>query len=200
MRLQILLASAAMLALAGCGGDRGGTADNGAADTMAIDNGGAPADNMAAPAPAPVPQTGQDYVDKASASDMFEIESGRLAEDKAQSDDVKTFARMIVKDHRKSTADLKAAAAKASPPIAVAPALDAEQSADLAALRSAAAADFDRTFLAQQIAAHEKALAMVRAYAGNGDVPSLKEHAAAVAGPIEMHLNRARELSQRAGR
>jgi putative membrane protein len=199
MRLTILLASAAMLALAGCGGrDEGNAAAY--ANDQGMANGTAPADNMTAPAPAPATLTGQDYADKVSAGDLYEIESARLAEAKAQSDDVKALARTIIRDHQKSTADLKAAAAKANPPIKVAPVLSPEQTTDLEALRAAAPADFDRTWLSRQVAAHEQALAMVRAYAESGDVPSLKAHAAAIAGPVEMHLNRARELLERIGR
>ena len=70
--------------------------------------------------------------------------------------------------------------------------------ANIEALRAADAATFDQTYLMQQIAAHQKALAMVQGYAQSGDVPALQQHATAVAGPIQQHLNRARELSQQA--
>jgi putative membrane protein len=197
MRISFLAATAAALALAACG-SRGNlpsgndeiAADNAAVDNMLMDNGATPAAG---------PASGLDYATKAAASDLYEIQSAELAAREAKDSDVKALAAMLVRDHSKSTADLKTAAAKADPAIAVAPALDAEGSANMEALRNTADADFDRTFLTQQVAAHEKALAMVRAYAANGDVPSLKAHAAAVAGPVERHLQRARELSQRIG-
>jgi putative membrane protein len=130
---------------------------------------------------------------------MYEIESAQLAQGKARSAEVKALAAMILKDHQKSTADLKASAAKANPPIDVAGILDTDQASNLGRLRNAAAEDFDALYLQQQIEAHEKSLAMVRSYAASGDQPSLKQHAAAGAGPIEAHLNRAKELSANSG-
>ena len=191
MKFKLLMAGAAALALAACGSnEEAAPADNMAAENAATDN--LLMDNEAAPSAAAT--GGQDYATKAAASDLFEIQSSELAADKANSDDVKALARMLIADHNKSTADLKAAAAKAEPPIEVAPALDAEGQSNMEALRAASEADFDRTWLTQQVAAHEKALAMVRTYAESGDVASLKEHASTVAGPIEKHLARAREL------
>jgi putative membrane protein len=203
MRSRMFLACAGLAALAACGGgDDATTANEGAAaDTLAMNSDGNVAvddvGNAADPASA---VNGQDYAARASASDLFEIQSGQLAQEKAQDPDVKALAAMLVTDHRKSTADLKAAAAKAQPAIDVAPALDSEQQANMDALRAAAPADFDRTFLTQQIAGHEKALTLVRNYANGGDVEALKQHAAKVAGPVEMHLNRARDLSQRSAK
>ena len=48
-----------------------------------------------------------------AASDMYEIESGKLAQTKATAPEVKAFGAMLVTDHGKSSADLKAAAAEA---------------------------------------------------------------------------------------
>lgn len=204
MKLKFLFApAAAALALAACGGDtaneNAGEADTGVMDNMAMDNTAMNGDaNAMAPAAA-APATAADYAARAAASDLFEIESGRLAQDKAQNADVKAFARMLVADHEKSTADLKAAAAKAQPAITVAPALDAEQQANMQALQAASGAEFDRLYLGQQIVAHEKALGLVRNYASAGDVEALRQHASTVAGPIQKHLERARELQGAAG-
>jgi len=191
MKIKFLMASAALIALSACGSnDDAATtnnmayADNVETENLLVDNGAAPATATG----------GQEYATKASASDLYEIQSSEMAGEKAKSGDVKSFARMLIADHNKSTADLKTAAAKAEPPIDVAPALDPEGQSNIEALRSAADADFERTYLTQQVAAHEKALAMVRAYAESGDVPSLKQHASTVSGPIKKHLARAREL------
>jgi putative membrane protein len=166
---------------------------------MAMDNMAA-TDNMAAPADAAVPATGQEYATMAAASDMYEIEAARLAAEKAQNADVKSLAEMIRADHEKSTADLKTAAGQAQPPITVTAAMNPEQQSMVQALQGASGADFDRTYLDQQVQAHQKALAMVQGYAQNGDVEGLKKHASTVAGPIQQHLQRARELQTSAAR
>jgi len=193
MRLRILFASTA-LTLAACGGGGGSNESAEASDSLATDNmaTGEPATgNEAGTAE---PGSAADYVATASASDMFEIESSRLAQEKAQDADVKAFARMLVTDHEKSTVDLKTAAAQAQPPIPVSPAMTAEQQANLQALQGASGADFDTLYLSQQIPAHEKALALVQAYAASGDAAPIKQHATTVSGPIQRHLEEARKL------
>ena len=194
MKRRIFLASAAALALTACGGET--TADNAAEDNAAVE--AVPADETAmanaAGAEAPMPANGNEYATMAAASDLYELESARLAVERSQNPQVREFAEMLIRDHEKSTADLKTAAQQAVPVIVVTPALTPEQEMQLAALRAAPAADFDRTYIEQQIPAHEKALAMLRHYSQNGDVEPLKGHATAVIVPVEMHLERARSM------
>lgn len=140
----------------------------------------------------------QGYVTQASANDMYEIEAARIAADKAQNGDVKALARMIEADHRKSTAELTRAAREAQPALNLSTEMTAKQQADVAALRQASGAAFDQLYLQQQVAAHTEGLKLVRDYAANGSVAALKQHASTVSGPISMHLERARTLSQQA--
>jgi putative membrane protein len=193
MNVRTFPVSGILLVLAACGSG-GDSADNTADTNVAVEADTAmPASNAAAP-DASSPLAPADYAAAASASDMFEIESSRLAADKGQNPDVKALARMLIADHQKSTTDLKAAASQAQPPIDVSPALDAEQQANIQTLRGLNGADFDRVFLQQQVAAHQKALDLVQGYSANGDVPSLKKHASAVTSPVKQHLERSREL------
>ncbi len=200
MKIKHMLASAALAALAACG-QGSDTAETNVSDNLALENTMDGTDNMmAGAAGAAMPANGQEYAAMAAASDMYEIESARLAADKAQNADIKALAQMIRTDHEKSTADLKAAAGQAQPAITVTPQMNPEQQGMIQALQSATAADFDRTYLDQQVQAHEKGLAMVQGYAQNGDVDSLKQHASTVAAPIQKHLQRARELQATAAR
>lgn len=132
-----------------------------------------------------------EFVNAAAASDMFEIESGRLAQEKASSQAVKDFGAMLVREHTQSTADLKAAAGEANTPVA--PKMTAKQQADLSALR-AANDDFDGLYKTQQIAAHQQALALLQAQANAGAAGPLKAFAAKTAPVVEKHLAQAREL------
>lgn len=188
MRLKLLTLSA-LLALGACGGDdprNAAIAEGNAVEAAAAE--------AAAPAPATA-ANGRQYVDLAGASDLYEIESARLAQEKAQRPEVRELAGAILADHRRSTAELARAARAAQPPLNAAPALDSEQQANMAALRSAAAGAFDQEYLRQQVRAHERALTLVTAYAAGGEVDSLRAHAASAAGPIQRHLARARELA-----
>ena len=198
MTLKIVLASVATLTLVACGG--GGEADtaaaNNAMDNMSVEAMPADENAMAAAggADAPMPANANEYATMAAASDMYEIESSKLAVEKSQNPQLREFAQMLIRDHEKSTADLKAAAQKAVPVIVVTPVLTPEQEANLAALRAASAADFDRLYISQQVPAHEKALALVRSYSQTGTDEGLKAHATAVIVPVEMHLERVRAM------
>ena len=62
------------------------------------------------------------------------------------------------------------------------------------ALGQASGADFDRTYMTQQVAAHTQTLGVGQAYASGGDVPALKDFASTVAPIVQTHLDRARAL------
>ena len=209
MTRTIVTVAAMALMLAACG-DRGGSA---AANNSTIGQrsqaenevGALPADanGMAAPgtlgnASGPQASTGAEYVALAGGSDLYEIEAARIAAEKASSGDVKSLAEMILRDHERSTAELRTAAGQADPAIPVAPQMNAEQRTMIEQLRATpAGTSFDNVYLQQQATAHQKALDLVNHYAVNGDVPSLQRHAQTVSGPIQQHLTRVRELATR---
>jgi putative membrane protein len=185
---HLILGLAPALALAACGGNQTTTtnatttADNvSALDVPAADN-MAMADAALSPA--------QKFANDVGASDYYEIEAGKLAQEKAQAKGLKDFGKMMVEHHTASTGKLNAAGAKASPAITPNPALTAEQEANLAALRAADGAAFDAAYKAQQIAAHEKALAAVKEYAATGDVPELKKFAGDAEKIVQAHLTK----------
>lgn len=193
MKTQLVAACAA-LALAACSDNGAAVQDEAGNEVgMATENA---AESLNAVQPEALTATnGGEYAQMASASDLFEIESARLAAEKSQNAGVRELAAMIETDHQRSTSELESAARAAQPAIALSPALTPEQESDLQALRAAGADAFDRLYLDQQVLAHQKALTMVRAYAENGDVPSLRRHASTVSGPIERHLERAQALA-----
>lgn len=139
--------------------------------------------------------TAAEYVTKAAGSDLYEIDSAGLAEQKATNPEIRVLAVMIRDDHRRSTEQLTAAAGQMQPPLAVTPALDPAQQAEIEALRGATGPAFDQEYLRQQIAAHEAALAMAESYAQGGDNETLRQHASTVAATIRQHLERARALN-----
>lgn len=195
MKHKLMLIPLSALALSACGG--GSVANNGRADTTVVGEGETMIANEAgnlATGDAATPVTGQQFADTAAASDMFEIESSKLAQDKAESAAVKDFAAMMVKDHTNSTAKLKDAAGKADPAITPNPALNAEQTANLEALRGVSGAAFDTLYKEQQVAAHREALAALQGYAANGDVPAFKAFAGETANVVEGHLKHASSL------
>lgn len=193
----LILGLAPALALAACGGNETATntatVDNFAGTDMAAgDNLADIAADNAALADAASPA--QTFANTVGASDWYEIEAGKLAQEKAQDQKLKDFGKLMVEHHTASTEKLKAAGAKASPAITPSPTLNAEQEANLAALRAAEGAAFDTAYKAQQIAAHEKALAAVKDYAASGDVPELKAFANEAEKVVQAHLTKIKGL------
>jgi putative membrane protein len=136
----------------------------------------------------------QDFVNKAAASDRFEIESSRLAEASATSPAVKEFAAMMIKAHTDSTAKLKSTLASNPSDVTINDALNAEQQAQLDGLKTKKGADFDTAYATAQVGGHEKTLAELRNYASNGDNEALKTFAQDLVPIVTDHLNQARKL------
>lgn len=191
MKHKLMLAVLPVLALAACGDRTASNATVSGNDALAADQtavAGNAGDNMAMAPDAAAPATGQQFADMAAASDIFEVESAKLAQAKATAAPLKEFAAMMLKDHTASTAKLKAAAGKADPAITPMPMFNPEQDANLKALKAASGAEFDTLYKQQQVAAHQKALAMLQGYAANGDVPALKAFASETAPVVETHF------------
>ena len=138
----------------------------------------------------------QQFVDAAAASDLYEIESGKLASTKASDAGVKSFAQMLVADHTKSSAELKARAGELSPALTPPTTLPADKQAKIDALKAASGADFDRLFLSQQVDAHSAALDLLRGYSAGGDAAPLKAFADKTAPVVQAHLDKARSLQK----
>lgn len=188
MKLHLAFASAAALALAACG------ADDAANDTTAT------ATETALPTDAATPETTspQGFVDAMAASDTYEIEAGRLAQEQGKSQAIKDFGAMMVKDHTASSDKLKAAVAEAGNGLAVTATMTPVQQGLLDQLRTAGE-NFDAMYAQQQVDAHEKALATLQAQAQGGTVAPLKAFAADTAKVVEGHLDHARGLGGNAG-
>ena len=182
MTKRIVLAAGLLVALAGCGSQTDEAPAAGETPDIAM--------QTQAPAVADEPQV---FVEKMSASDMFEIQAGELAQEMGTSQKVKDFGAMMVTDHTASSTELTAAAEAAEPAITPAPKLTADQQAKLDALR-AAGDGFDALYAQQQVAAHELALSTLQAQAATGSAASLREFAAATAPVVEQHLGTARTL------
>ena len=191
MRIATLTTVAAFaLAAAACNTEAGNevsTDVNLAEDTAVNDVLGANATTNAA-----MPTDASSFANAVAAADLYEVESARLAADKATNAEVKSLARHIRTDHEKSTSELKSAAGTAS--ITVAPKLDAEKQGMLDQLRAASGADFDRLFLEQQKTAHQKALELLQGYSSGGDNEALQAFASKNAAAVKSHLDHANSI------
>ena len=145
---------------------------------------GQPTEPSTATSPAP---SAADFVRQAAQSDMFEIKSGQMAQQKAAGARVRSFGQMMVSDHTKTTQALTAAAARAGL-AAPSPDLSPEQKAMLDQLGAASGSAFDSLYLTQQKDAHRQALSLHSAYAAGGDNAALKRVAQSAVPVVRRHL------------
>jgi putative membrane protein len=133
------------------------------------------------------------YVAMAASGDLYEIQSGQLAEQRSQRSELRQFGATLVAHHTQTTQQLTAAAQASgmSPPP---PALLPMHQQMLSQLQQASGAGFDNLFVTQQMRAHEMALNLHRNYANNGDAPPLRAAAAGAVPIVTQHLAQARQL------
>jgi putative membrane protein len=132
-----------------------------------------------------------DFVKIAAISDMFEIESSKLAEQRAD-DASKKFAAQMVADHTKTSAELKGLAPKAN--VELPSGLDSSHQSKLDRLKGLNGADFDKEYDSMQVEAHEDAVSLFERYADGGENGELKAWAAKTLPHLKHHLEMAKAL------
>lgn len=147
-------------------------------------------------ATAVVANTADAYVTNAAISDMYEIESSKMALERTKSPEVKKYAQMMIDDHTATSKQLKSTLQKAGVKVTPPTALDDRRRGMIDNLKAAKAEDFDTTYLDQQTAAHEEALTLHQGYADDGDNDQLKQLAAKTTPKIQSHLDMVRKLDK----
>jgi putative membrane protein len=138
------------------------------------------------------PLSAANYLQMASSSDQFEIQSSQLAVQNSQNAGVRSFAQMLINDHTRMSNEMMAAAQAAG--VATSPPVLAAHHAQMLTTLQTAGPNFDSVYRQQQITAHQEALNLHRSYASSGDVASLKSLATTAVPAIEMHLQQAQAL------
>ena len=187
----LVLAAVVPLALGAC--DQRDTATSAEANDMVANE--AAAGNDAASV---APSGAQAFVNKAAASDRFEIETSKLVPSSAASTAVMAYARDMIAAHTESTARLKAAAAK-DPGITVDDRLSPAQQATLEDMKSKKGYIFDAAYVAAQVYGHDQTLTELKNYAASGDNPALKQLAQDLIPTVTAHLERAKALTGEIG-
>ncbi|MFE0754274.1 DUF4142 domain-containing protein [Inquilinus sp. NPDC058860] len=152
-----------------------------------------PAQMLASLAPAPQIDPAN-YVQTAGMSDLFEVEAGKVATRRARSSEVRSFARMMVKDHTESTGKIRSAVSSSKLGIPLPAALDPQHQETLAALRSAPRAEFDRQYMEGQVEGHQEALKLQQSYGESGGDPNLKAVASQLVPIVQHHLDEAQTI------
>lgn len=140
--------------------------------------------------------TTEEFVNKATISDIFEVRSGKLAADKAKNEDVKDFGEQMVEDHSETTDELMELIQDENIDVQPPTELDEKHQANLDKLKNLSGAKFDQTYIPMQVLAHENAVNLFQDYSESGDNDPLKEWASDTLPTLKDHLEEARELNE----
>jgi putative membrane protein len=134
-----------------------------------------------------------DFVTQAAVSDMFEIESSKLAVERSDGP-TKAFAEQMIKDHEKTSVELKGLISSGKVKESAPTTLDSAHQAKLDKLKGLKGTDFTKQYHDDQVDAHQDAVSLFQRYGKEGDNPALKEWAAKTAPALEHHLDMAKKL------
>jgi len=119
------------------------------------------------------------FMKKAAKGGMMEVAMGQVAEQKAQSEDVKSFGKRMVADHGKANDELKSIASK--------------KGFQLPSKEHAVKWTSDKAYMDAMVKDHEKDLAEFKEEASSATDPDLKKFADDTAKMVQEHLDLAKE-------
>jgi putative membrane protein len=137
----------------------------------------------------------QDFVTQAAASDMFEIESSKLALERAD-EPTKAFAQQMVADHTKTSGELKALVASGKVKATLPTAMSEEQQSTLAELKALQGDAFTQQYHDDQVEAHENAVDLFTRFGEEGEQADLKAWASTTLPHLKHHLEAAEKLDK----
>lgn len=132
------------------------------------------------------------FMQQAAISGRSEVEEGRLAERKARESGVKQFAHRMISAHGADNTRLRRVAARAG--IALPPGEDATHAQQYDELQKRNGRDFDRSYIADQVAAHHEMEWRLRKEIRAGHDPAVRRFAERTLPMIGQHLRLAEAL------
>lgn len=140
-----------------------------------------------------IPPKTEDFVKEVSMSDIFEIESSKLAVQKGSAA-TKAFAQQMIDAHEKTTNELKGLIDTGKVKAHVATGMSDAQKKSFDELKDLSGKEFDDAYQDDQEDAHEDAVDVFKRYASEGDNADLKAWAAKTLPALEHHLKMAEDL------
>jgi putative membrane protein len=135
--------------------------------------------------------TTKDFVTQAAVSDMFEIQSSKMASAKLTGAQ-KGFADQMVADHTKTTTELTQAATGVGVPLPTG--MDSAHQKMLNTLNGLTGDQFRKEYFSDQVSAHKDAVSLFQRYGNSGENGTLKGWAAKTLPALQHHLDMAQGL------
>ena len=133
----------------------------------------------------------QTFLKKAIEGNFAEVEMGKLAQQKGQSENVKKFGQTLIDDH--SAANQKAVDAAKSMGVTPPDGPNSKQKADYVKMSKMSGTQFDRDFATHMVADHTKDIAEYKKEAKQADAAG--EYAKGQIDVLQQHLQAAKSLT-----
>jgi len=131
------------------------------------------------------------FMKSAAHSDQNEIQLSKLVLEKGATGMAKTHADMMITDHTKSTADLKAIATKKN--VTLPTDMDAEHKAIAEQMRKLSGKDLEKKFMEQMVTDHQKTLNTMAAHKAMTQDTDLQTFITKTTPVIEKHLTMSKD-------
>ena len=140
-----------------------------------------------------LPDADTEFVKQAAQNGWAEVESGKLAQQKAQSPEVKDFAQMMVTEHTKANQELTALVQDKGVELPKEPSMI--QKGQMKLLGTKDGKEFDQAYVEQMgMKAHQDTVALFEKGARESKDPQVKAYATKTLPKIRMHLDHAKKL------
>ncbi|MBC5774427.1 DUF4142 domain-containing protein [Pontibacter sp. KCTC 32443] len=133
-----------------------------------------------------------DFMTKAASGGMMEVELGKMAQEKGQHKDVKSFGQMMVTDHTKANTELKALAGTKN--ITLPDSMSKDHMDHVSELRQKTGAEFDKAYMDMMVSDHEEDVQLFEDAAQNLQDPEAKSFASKTVPVLRKHLDRAKQV------
>jgi len=138
-----------------------------------------------------VDDDGITFMKMASSSNVFEIELGKLAQQKAMNERVKNFAAMMVRDHTKNDSELKSLAVDKN--VLVSYSLKPEQKQQISELQKLNGKAFDKRYMQIMMSGHVAGIQNFESGADNRD-NAVNRFANKALPLLKIHMDSARAI------
>lgn len=144
-----------------------------------------------------LPRGDMKFASEAATGGLMEVQLGQLAQQNADSADVKQFGQRMVTDHGKANDELKALAQQKN--LTLPTELKGKHKSEQEKLSKTSGANFDRMYMGLMVKDHVKDVADFRKAATKVKDPDLNAWSAKTLPVLEQHLQQAREIAQKLG-
>ena len=131
------------------------------------------------------------FMKKAAKGGMMEVAMGQIAEQKGQSEHVKSFGKRMVTDHSKANEELKSIAAQKNVHL---PSKEPKKGVQLPSKEHTTKWTSDKAYIDMMVKDHEKDLAEFKEEASSGSDADVKKFADDTAKVIQEHLDLVKEI------